>query len=77
VLGQDYDKGRTQIIINYRVYRFIYEKPTIIFATGHLFSIRINSGQPQKTITIRSQYGVSPCATTRVWGSIPPPPPPI
>ncbi len=26
----------------------------------------------KKTVTIWSQYGVSPCATTRVWGSIPP-----
>jgi hypothetical protein len=32
----------------------------------------LHLGDAEKTVTIWSQYDVSPCATTRVWGSIPP-----
>jgi hypothetical protein len=34
--------------------------------------MRCRANRRKKTVTIWSQYGVSPCATTRVWGSIPP-----
>ena len=50
-LEQNYVKGRTQIDINYLLYRVLWRKPTIIFAKRGLFLDRL-SLKPGEKVTI-------------------------
>ena len=68
-LGQNFEKGRTQINTNSSLYRTIRQKPTIIIAVHSLFFDCLLLWL-KKTFPIWSKRSVSSCAITRAWGSL-------